>query len=159
MDGLFDSQIFGWLFFGLIVIIFVAILFSFSKVKNAIFWYPRFRERNNDMGQLAKDFNLSFNDGLSGFWSFIGKSMFHNIQLNDLQGTINNHSVEIKDMLYSLTSVVTWIAPGGFNDGNRKTIITVDGQQIKGGVKDFSLGNSMMLTTVNELRNLLGTLR
>jgi hypothetical protein len=159
MDGLFSSQIFGWVVLGIIIVVFVAILFSVSKVKNAIFWYPRFRERNNDMEQLAKDFNLSFNNNLSGFWSFVGKSMFHNIQLNDLQGNVNNHSVEIKDMLYSLTSVVTWVAPGGFNDGNRKTIITIDGQQVKGSIKDFSLGNSIMLTTVDELRNLLGTLR
>jgi hypothetical protein len=102
-----------------IIIVFFAIAFIVSKLWGGIFWYYRFRERNKEMEQLAKEFNLSFKSGLSSLGSFILTSIFHDIKINELQGSLQNHRIEIQDWFYSLTTLVTWIAPRSLGGGNR----------------------------------------
>jgi hypothetical protein len=166
MNGLLDNLALLWrgyyfVYLGIIIVA-LAIVFFLSKISSGIFWYYRFRERNWDMEQLAKDFNFSFESHLSSLPGFILKSIFHNIEINDLRGSVQNHSIEIKDIFRSLTTLFTIASPpfpgsGNiyFSGGNRQTAITVDGQNAKGSFVPLSLANPYTLTPIDELRNFL----
>ncbi len=166
MNGLLDSLAALWqsYYFSLLGILIAALIvvFLFSKIISGIFWYFRFRERNRNMEQVAKDFGLSFASRLPSLPGFILKSIFRNIEINDLRGSVQNHDIEIRDVFRSLTTFFTVVSPPlpGLSNvflsgGNRQTVITVDGQDAKGSVAPLALANPYMLTPVDELRNFL----
>ena len=115
MNGLLDSLAALWqsYYFSLLGILIAALIvvFLFSKIISGIFWYFRFRERNRNMEQVAKDFGLSFASRLPSLPGFILKSIFRNIEINDLRGSVQNHDIEIRDVFRSLTTFFTVVSP------------------------------------------------
>jgi hypothetical protein len=141
-----------------IVLVFLVIPYLIS----GIVWYRRFTHRNRDIKVLADEFGLYFESGLPTFWTFIFRSFIYNLQVNRVEGDINKHQISIRDIFYpAFANLFNWGPPlvglftKDYNAGRRQTVIEIDGEDIKGTWKNFSLGNVFYLTPVNKLKDLL----
>lgn len=104
------------------------------------------------MRQLAEDFDLTFNSGLPTFFRFAFSTIYKDFRINFVEGSINGHYVLINDTYWPSIANL-------FLRYRRQTIIEVDGKNIKGDLKSFSLGNVFYLTTMSELRKFLAQLK
>lgn len=113
--------------------------------------YYRLKLRNRILAEVAKEYNLTFQEILPSYSKYWFLSNFKNIQLNVLEGNIKGHSVLIKDLIYSgITNL--------FLRGRHQTIIMVDNQKVKGRLPSPTLGGYIAFATVAELKQLLRSL-
>jgi hypothetical protein len=102
--------------------ILIAFLF-FALIKN-YFIYLRLLKRNRDMANLASDFQFSFQSGLPSRWSLATNLFIKDLELNRMEGVLNNRKIEITDVYYG-----GWHGAFG-SQGFRRTRILVDGTQV-----------------------------
>ena len=137
------------LILGLLLAFPIVVVISF--ITNAVMYF-RFKSRNQAMEELSRSFNLTYNSGLPSFFRFNIQSLYKNFRINYVEGKINNHQVTINDTY--------WCSPLQLPFRYRQqTLIDVDGKNIHGNLKSFSLGNAFYLTTMRELKQLLNQLK
>lgn len=134
----------------LIFIVSAILILYFPLLILSLIIYLRFRLRNVQIEKMTKEFGLSFQSFLppaSKFWIV----PWRDLQLNLIEGRLNNHVIKISDKSKSSFFYI-------ITRGWRETQIEVDGKRISGTLKDFSLGNPAFLTTLPELKKLLDSL-
>lgn len=111
--------------------------------------------RENSMLRLAKEFGLKFNSKPPSFIDFYFKFLFTSPdwRINQINGIINGHQVEIYDNLFAGPKFLI----GAMNYEKRFTVVKIDGEYLKGEYKSFKIGDSC-LTSLVWLRKLLTTL-
>lgn len=110
--------------------------------------YSRLSVRNRDLAQLAQEYQCTFVAHLPNYFQFC-LAYFSGVRVNTMTGMIGKHTIQIEDYIKFR---LVWRR-------SLYTVVTVDDQVVPGGLSQLTLGSTIFLTSLAELRTLLQSLR